>query len=316
MMKIDWIQCTVKGVTASVLSALREYFRVDWQDNDFGGMGYDASATVWECGRVFWSTVRPDMGVHVRLPPSSLASAGVDPVTVLCDFYAMGAQFTRVDIAMDDRQGLLDLKEIARKTEDKCEIVCLAHAGIRHKGTFGKTKDGHTETYGSRQSETFVRIYDKAAEQMAKTGEAVSHWIRVEFEYKGARAQAAAEYIAAQRDAWQETARGWFLAYLDFKEPGEDANKSRWKSCDWWLNFLEYASKVRLLIMRVTKTVDDVKHWVNKQVAPSLFVLSMTIGHDDLFHMVGEASARLSRKHVNMIQSYGQMPLAMTQAGA
>jgi len=315
-MKTDWIECTVKGVTASVVSALRQYFRADWQDNDYGGLGYDASATVWESGRVFWSTVRADMGVHVRLPPSSLAASGVDPVAVLCDFYAMGAQFTRVDIAMDDTQGLLDLKEIARKTEDKCEIVCQAHAGIRHKGTFGKTKDGHTETYGSRQSETFVRIYDKAAEQMAKTGEFIAHWVRVEFEYKGTRAQAVAEYMATHRDDWQEAARGWFLAYLDFKEPGEDANKSRWKTCDWWLKFLEYASKVRLFISRVTKTVDDVKHWVNKQVAPSLFVLSMTIGHDDLFHMVGEASARLSRKHVNMIQSYGQMLGAMNQAGA
>ena len=133
----------------------------------------------------------------------------------------------------------------------------------------------------------------------------------MEFEYKGARAQAVADYIVTHRVNWREAAMGWFLAYLDFKEPGTDENKSRWKTCDWWLKFLEYASKVRLFISRVTKTVDDVKRWVNKQVAPSLFVLSMTIGHDDLFHMVGEASARLSNKHLDMIQSYGQMLGAM-----
>jgi phage replication initiation protein len=306
-MLIDWIQCTLKGQTSSTLSELRAYFRGKWVENEFGGMGYDASATVWETGRVFWSTVRTDMGVHVRLPPSALAVSGIDPVDVLCYFHAQHAQFKRVDIAMDDTQGLLDMKEIARKTEDKCEIVCLAHEGIRHKGTFGRTKDGHTETYGSRQSETFVRIYDKAAEQSAKTGELIALWIRVEFEYKGDRAQAVADYIATHRETWREAARGWFLAYLDFKEPGEDENKSRWKTCAWWLRFLENASKVRLFISREAKTVDDVKNWVDKQVAPSLFVLSMTIGHDALFHIIGEASERLSNKHVDMIQSYGQM---------
>ena len=278
-MRNDWIACTINERTSSVMPKLRAYFRGDWRENDFGGMGYDASASVWNNGRVFWSTVRADMGVHIRLPPSALAASGVDPVAVLCDLHAMGAQFTRVDIALDDTLGLLDLKEIARKTEDKCEIVCQAHAGLRHKGTFGKTQDGHTETYGSRQSETFVRIYDKAAEQSAKTGKIIGHWVRVEFEYKGDRAQAVADYIATHRDNWQEAARGWFFRYLDFKEPGEDENKSRWKTCDWWLKFLEYASKERLFISRVVKTVDDVENWVDKQVTPSLYMLAMTIGH-------------------------------------
>jgi phage replication initiation protein len=313
-MKIDWIRCTLKGVRRDMIIRLKELIGGIWQDNDFGGMGYDQSATVWETGRVFWSSVRPEMGVHVQLPSGALTASGLDPVALVCALLAMGGQFKRLDVAADDTRGDLDMSEISRKTEDKCEIVCLAQNGDKRKGTFGKNRDGHTENYGSRFSQTFVRIYDKAAQIKAQTGETVGHWIRVEFEYKDHRAQAVAEYIATHRDTWREAAQGWFLSYLDFKEPGEDVNKSRWTTCEWWLKFLEYASKVRLFLSRVTKTVDDVKRWVNKQVAPSLFVLAMTIGHDDIFDMVGEASTRLSNKHVNMIESYGQMLRAMGRA--
>jgi hypothetical protein len=41
----------------------------------------------------------------------------------------MGANFTRLDIAAPDIQGMLDLKGIVRKTINKCEILCMEHAG-------------------------------------------------------------------------------------------------------------------------------------------------------------------------------------------
>lgn len=318
-MQIDWLACTFrcihKGIASVILAELREYFQ-EWAENDHGGMGYDASATVWESGYVLWSTTRAQMGVHVRLPPSALAASGRDPEQVLCDLYALGARFTRVDLAADDQQGLLDLKEIGRKSDHKCEIVCQAHVGNHNHGSFGKTVDGHTEYYGSRQSETYVRIYDKAAEQRAKGKAAPDHWVRVEFEYKGARAHAVATYIATHRDDWREAAKGWFLSYLDFKEPSQDVNKSRWVSCRWWLAFLEYASKVRLVLEKVVKTVEDVKRWIRHQVAPSLFVLASTIGRDEIFEIIGEGSARLSQQQLGMIQSYEQMLGAMEYATA
>lgn len=313
-MQIDWIEGTLKslfkGMTMVIVSELHQYFG-DWEENEYGGLGYDASATVWESGRVFWSTARPQMGVHVRLPSTALASSGRDPEQVLCELHQLGAKFTRIDLAADDQQGFLDLKEIARKTVNKCEIVCQAHEGNHNHGSFGKTVEGHTEYYGSRKSETFVRIYDKAAEQRAKGKAAPDHWVRVEFEYKRARAHAVAAHIATHRADWRNAAKGWFLAYLDFKEPGRDSHKSRWVSCAWWLAFLEYASKVRLVLQKVVKTVADVKRWIEQQVAPSLFVLASTIGRDEIFQIIGEGSARLSQLQVGMIQSYAQMPGAL-----
>jgi phage replication initiation protein len=310
-MRIDWIECTLKGATASILADLKQFFRT-WQELDHGGMGYDQSARVWETGRVYWSSTRWDMGVHVRLPPSALEAAGAEAVAVLGEFYRKDASFTRLDIAADDTKGQLSLETIREKivAGDMVTRARQVHEILALVGL------GHTLYFGSRESSTFGRIYDKAAEQMKAGKLYVGHWIRVELEFKRERAHAAAEFICQNVETWRAAAQGWFLAFLDFKEHGVDENKSRWETSAWWLAFLDYASKVRLFISRVVKTVDDVKQWVNKQVAPSLFVLASTIGHDDLFRMVGEASARLSSRHVEMIESYGQMLGAMTQAGA
>jgi len=55
----------------------------------------------------------------------------------------------------------------------------------------------------------------------------------------------------------EETARGWFLQFLDFKEASDDPNKSRWETSLRWMKFLEHASKVRILICYRKKTIDD-----------------------------------------------------------
>ena len=94
---------------------------------------------------------------------------------------------------------------------------------------------------------------------------------------------------------------------MEFKERGADSNVSRWLPSSWWLDFLERASKARIVVASEERTLEDVKQWVEKQVAPSLFVLAATIGHDELFEIVGEGSGRISERQVNMIEAYNKM---------
>jgi len=42
-------------------------------------------------------------------------------------------------------------------------------------------------------------------------------------------------------------------------------------------------------------------------------VLADTIGHDELFRLIGEASARLSPKQIAMIKAYGEMLRELSQ---
>jgi phage replication initiation protein len=101
---------------------------------------------------------------------------------------------------------------------------------------------------------------------------------------------------------------------LEFKERGADSNVSRWLPSSWWLDFLERASKARIVVASEERTLEDVKQWVEKQVAPSLFVLAATIGHDELFEIVGDGSGRLSERQVNMIEAYNKMLAQMNRS--
>jgi phage replication initiation protein len=217
-------------------------------------------------------------------------------------------------VAADDYRGLLDLERIRTKIL-LGELTCRSHAIVEWVALRGI---GHTFYFGARDSETFMRIYDKAAEQKSQGVEVMfcGTWIRVEAELKHERADLAARYICAHPDTWAIEAAGWFLNYLCFKDPViGDLNPSRWPTSLWWSVFLDRAVKARLIREKVTRTVEDVKRWVERQVAPSLYVLAATIGHDELFEIVGEGSARLRDDHTAMIDAYNKMLGEMNRGG-
>ncbi len=311
-MLIDWLAFTLPGDPTHTLDLVRGYCG-QWEPQPHGGNGYHHSARVWETGRVFWSLERADMGVHVRLPSSALECCPYDALDVLLWSQTHHASVTRLDIAADDTDyHLLDLLEIQRKV--LCEEFVSSARNVREVRPL-RGEGGHTIYFGSRESETYLRIYDKAAEQARRLAGEVNgqilppipdYWVRVEMELKGKRADVAAKYVGANLGTWRTEAAGWILKYLDFKDPEIDTNKSRWCTSEWWADFLDRASKAQIHVEKKRKTAEDVKAWVEKQVSPSLFVLTATIGHDELFGIVGEASARLSERQVDMIEEYRQ----------
>jgi len=309
-MFLDWIEGTIHGDIPKILRTLREYFQPDWQELDSGGHRYNRSAIVWETGRVYWHTERVEMGVHFRLPSSAIQVSNRLGIDILVDLDRMSAKFTRLDLAADDFKGLLDFSVILDKVARE-EFVCRSRIVDQTHRLRGGA--GNTVYFGSRASDTFFRIYDKAAEQTKKGQLFLGHWIRAEMELKHDRAREAGIIICENLETWRETARGWFLQFLDFKEPDADPNKSRWETCAWWAEFLEHASKVRILICYQKKTIESIKRWIKEQAAPSLFVLLDTIGLDELLHVIGEASARLSPKQIAMIKAYEEMLREMSE---
>jgi phage replication initiation protein len=252
------------------------------------------------------------MGVHVRLPARALKALPRDAIAVLCDSVGMHGKFTRLDLATDDFQGVLDM-DVMREKILKQEFVCRARSGREIRSLFGGA--GHTLYFGSRESDTFLRIYDKAAEQ-ADLGVDVSccrSWIRVEMELKNDRADGAAHYIDQHREDWSNEAAGWLLSFLDFKDPGTDSNVSRWDTSPWWSLFVAHAKKSRIASVQEERTVEDVRDWVDRQVVPSLFVLEATVGHEEVFQMVAEGSGRLKDHHKKMIEDYNKMLAAMQE---
>lgn len=123
------------------------------------------------------------MGIHISWSGSALQT--VNPRAVLRQALAMGATVTRIDLAIDwpKQMYLRALKGAA----DMGEIVTRARDWNLIEG-----RTGTTLYVGSRESEKFLRIYDKAAETKTE-----GTWFRIELECKGYFARGVALHVDA-----------------------------------------------------------------------------------------------------------------------
>lgn len=143
----------------------------------------------------------------------------------------------RIDIAFDDMTGILDINEIYRHTYELNYVSRLRESECHVKN--GNNTRGLSVDFGSKSSNVFVRIYDKAAER-GFSPEEVPHWVRCELQLKD---ENAGGFLALSSEKGMNTVyKGVLKNYLSFREYDEtDTNKRRWEECTWWTEFLENA---------------------------------------------------------------------------
>ena len=115
---------------------------------------------------------------------------------------------------------------------------------------------GKTIYLGRRRSGSFIRFYDKLAEQIAhkvNLPEHVESWKRFEMEFHKANAAAVlTQYLDHTDDEFQAIMCGVALKLIRFVDPG----RSRRYNCvisKWWLEFLQNAKKANLTIHKIKR---------------------------------------------------------------
>lgn len=306
--KIDWLECTFKHAQ---LDTLQEWCRrFDFEELDHGAMGYDCAAKFAGSGWLLWCSDEKRgerQGVHLSFPSScldSLLAHGYNSTRLLNTVDLFEAKVTRIDIAYDDRPqdeqtGLLDFFTILEAI--RADEYVSRPRQVRHM-EYLKGGRGETIYFGSGQSDTLLRIYDKAAEQQIEN----EHWIRVEIQLRRERAHALFLLLANEYCVDDFDLGAVLLAVLDFKVPNDDTNKSRWPTAPWWSEFVQSASRIRLSKARVIEeSVEKSKRWVERQVAPTLaFLLSVYQG--DMDYLTGvmiEGLQRLSKAKRAIIEA-------------
>lgn len=311
---IDWLAFTLPA--GSGVDWVRGVLgHSDWTELPHGYNGYDR-CLVRGGARILWHSRDPRMGIHCVLSGKgcreleALAIVGeerdeghrydgpMDWRRFLKLLSVHGAKFTRVDFALDDRAGVLSMETMEAALKGGL-TVSRARAweprGARPLDG-GPAAGGRTLTLGSRASETYVRIYDKAAEQRSKGRAVEGHWVRVELETKGKRATALVREVC---DHGLRAVAGYLRGHLDFKERGTHSQKERWNTADWWATFLRGAAKLRLAVEPAVRTIEDVKGWFRHQVAPSL-ALILAVAQGDLswlMEVAKEGEERWKERH-------------------
>jgi len=182
---IDWLSVTLPSQDAKDLSIKAFLGKVVPSTKSKGKYGYTNTVKYDTGVQRMYSTVRPDMGEHFIFSGTTLKNIwegfGISPISLLIVLIDFNARVSRIDFAIDVRglplspKNLSLLKNDAKRGQGRSPQRSLV------------TSDGGGETHyvGSRSSDKFLRIYNKAAQLGLD-----EQWTRIELEMKGETAHA------------------------------------------------------------------------------------------------------------------------------
>lgn len=194
---------------------------------------------------------------------------------------------TRLDIAYDDHKGILDIDLIERDYRVRNWVSRSRRGRItidmsKEKNDDGDYIEGVSVMTGTKASDMYMRIYDKAVERGFKDGR---HWVRCELVLKQDRAV----QFLKRSEPIGEKFRGVIAGYFRFIDPqSSDSNRSRVKMRDYWAEFLDNAAKISVYSRKdIDYNLGRVQHYVIHQAGNSIDTYIKIVGIvkflDDLF---------------------------------
>ena len=148
---------------------------------------------------------------------------------------------TRLDVAYDDFTGLLDQDKIIKCLQNGYVVTKFRDYGIEGESL---KNDDCTIYLGSKKSDCYVRIYNKAAE---RGRDDIPHWVRWEFQFRDNHAYGFIDQYLQHDCDLGYTFLGVCNHYIRFLKPSAtDSNKRRWASARWWTRFIDDVKKIKV----------------------------------------------------------------------
>ena len=195
----------------------------------------------------------------------------------LLDALLAGGVMKRMDLAINDMTGILDIKELTNKcNNEECISVFRSFKSYRSGELVRKDEKigmGNTLYIGSLKSEVYFCIYEKDYEQYIKLDIPIDEAKiknRFEIRLKNERAYHAAVDLLANRDA-ERTAFSIINRYIRFVDKKKDKSRSEWKINEHWNYFIgEGREKLKLTTSPEPYNIHKTLNWLSRQVAPTL----------------------------------------------
>jgi DNA relaxase NicK len=274
----DWL--TVTGCVQRlefVEYLIDKYFgtRIDWSGGKSGikGKGWQVIASASNGVRVCYNFLDGGLGYEVLLeiPGKPITEITGDEAWGLCrELSGLGMRATRFDWAIDDYARCLTLEDI------HSSYRAGSFARVRSMKVWEECHAGSVPvllgfTCGSRQSDKYIRIYDKLIESKGAVD-----CIRYEVEFKGAYAAKVFDEFsnAPTVTVAFDLAAKYAVGCIDFIDR-VDKNVDRCPIAPWWTSFVEaVGGRKRMSVPRIKQTVSRIIKWHERQVSRGLALLA------------------------------------------
>lgn len=230
----------------------------------------------------------------------------------LMDCLVDGGVMKRLDLAINDKAGILDIPELTEKChQEECISVFRSFKSYRSGELVNhheqdKAGMGHTLYIGSLKSEVYFCVYEKAYEQYAKLGIPIEDTPvknRFEIRLKNDRAYYAVRDLLTYYDA-ERTAFDIINRYLRFVDKEDGKRRGDWQVNDRWAWFLGAGrGRLKLTTKPEPYTLERTLNWIERQVAPTLKMakkIDRINGTDIIERLV--KGAKLTDKHKKIIK--------------
>ena len=313
---IDYFR--VRFPTTDALTVIKNVLHIKAKHmlhEDYGKYGYEEQYFTGNI--VLLVSSNPVLGVLLELKGKGcrqmeayLTAEGRSWFDFMMDCLSAGGVMKRLDLAINDRAGILNIPMLKEKWKRGEAISYFrGHKGYdstKKNGGIVPEDTGNTLYVGSTSSEVYFCIYEKAKEQYAKLGidiEDMEVKNRFEIRLKNERAYHAVADLLTYYDA-ERTAFSIINRYLCFVDAEEDTPKSEWKVNEDWAWFIgEHREALRLTTQPEPFTLEKALRWLHRQVAPTLKMVQeldkqnhTTILKDMLEH------TELKEKHKHLLE--------------
>lgn len=218
------------------------------------------------------------------------------------EMLAFDCKVTRLDLAADDREGLLKVDIIEKKHRaGEWTGTARVMTPLCPRNAFGELVSGATFYIGSRKTDKFIRIYDKAAQT-----ETNGHWVRCELELHDDYAADVAKMVSAyDKEGIADTYNRIVFDTIRFLIKRNDT-VTRSKVCKWWSDFLGSVT----VGLRLTHPPDTSLHRMLESFRyrslGQLEVIKKTVGFTWVFDALSEweKEKELSKRHKSIISEF------------
>lgn len=337
---LGWVEFSVSADVSSVVAWLLEAFQVtDFVHLEQGWKGY-INQYQSPCG-VWLACDHPsNMAlVRVRFPQSFLETMSQHSLVALVEALGSSAvTVERLDSTFDDTTRITSLEEVTAAFS-RDDVVSRSrsdpklHSEVKRKNRVQMTGI----SIGSRVSETFLRIYDKTLETIAKrqkyvkqletahkkqklsleqlnleknaiAAEAAACGIRFEVEYKHGRADKVAKLLAVTPFAsWSSVALGLLSSYVDFRDSTSNKHVSRRTVLPWWGRFCALACDAKLPTTKKPVLIEDFLQRVDTQLCATLALVAravQTFGKSWLRTMIKNGRESFKSRHLLLVAAF------------
>lgn len=296
----DWIAFTTVEMDLSQVMDFLGMTHIDFQGFP-GRYGYK---TRWSFGGIHVLTDGFDdsMGICVEMSGQGCRDWETfsDDPDYFRLFYADHVGYiklTRVDVAFDDHTGRIPMKEVLHLTVNKL------HRSIWRNYKVELSNEGSSCMYGSKQSEIYCRIYDKAAERGYDSD---LHWVRMEIVFKRDRAHELAEIVLNEAGISERIYFGIVSHYLDFCTPTDDTNKARWPLAPWWSDLVNGCTEIKLVQSPgEVYNLSEKEHNLFRQYGNSMLTVILCRGLDHFLNKLISGDNWLRKKYIEICRMNG-----------